>query len=61
MFFGTGGKENDLKIWSIEELMKNEKTKQKAVIFQAKNVSFNSRLMIDDERIVCLLLSDPTQ
>ena len=36
--FGTGGKENDLKIWSIEELMKNEKAKNKAVIFQAKNV-----------------------
>lgn len=51
MFFGTGGKENDLKIWSIEELMKNENTKQKAVIFQAKNVSLNSKLMMDNERI----------
>jgi len=37
-YFGTGGKENDLKIWSIEQLSKNEKEKNKSVIFQAKNV-----------------------
>ncbi|CAF3808594.1 unnamed protein product [Rotaria magnacalcarata] len=41
-YFGTGGKENDLKIWSITELMKNEKTKNKSVIFQAKNVRPNA-------------------
>ncbi|CAF2447748.1 unnamed protein product [Rotaria sp. Silwood2] len=41
-YFGTGGKENDLKIWSIEELMKNEKMKNKSVIFQAKNVRPNA-------------------
>ena len=27
-YFGTGGKENDLKIWSIEELLKNDKHKK---------------------------------
>jgi len=41
-YFGTGGKENDLKIWSIEELIKNEKVKNKSVIFQAKNVRPNA-------------------
>lgn len=55
MYFGTGGKENDLKIWSIEELMKNEKNKSKTVIFQAKNVSFIRMSMIDDERIFFFL------
>jgi hypothetical protein len=36
---GTGGKENDLKIWSIEELIKNDKASKKSILFQAKNVS----------------------
>ncbi|CAF1169140.1 unnamed protein product [Adineta ricciae] len=65
--FGTGGKENDLKIWSIEELMKNEKAKNKAVIFQAKNVRPNTvRLRMPvwvtdfqflDERNRCLVVT----
>ncbi|CAF3596044.1 unnamed protein product [Rotaria sordida] len=66
-FFGTGGKENDLKIWSIAELMKNEKTKNKSVIFQAKNVRPNTvRLRMPvwvtdfqfiDERNRCLVVT----
>ncbi|CAF0781682.1 unnamed protein product [Rotaria sp. Silwood1] len=66
-YFGTGGKENDLKIWSIEELMKNEKTKNKSVIFQAKNIRPNAvRLRMPvwitdfqfiDERNRCLVVT----
>jgi len=66
-YFGTGGKENDLKIWSIEELMKNDKSQNKSVIFQAKNIRPNAvrlrmpvwitDLQFIDERNRCLVVT----
>ena len=49
-YFGTGGNENDLKIWSIDQLTKLDKDQRKPVIFQAKNVHINCQpAFIHDE------------